>query len=108
MTTFHILKIYSEYAEKIYDGTKLYELRKDDKNIKNGDTVILLETMPNIKIRGGFLSGNTIKDSPVKIWDMYSNLLGISQEKYFDYYKDCDFAYATKIEQTFLTNLVTL
>jgi predicted transcriptional regulator len=104
----HILKIYSEYADKIYDGTKLYELRKDDKGIIAGDSVILVETKPEIIIRGGFLAGNTVKDTPKNIWDKYQELLGISQENYFRYFDNVATAYAIKIDSIFSTNTVKL
>lgn len=37
----HILKTWTEYFNKIEDGTKTFELRKDDRNFKVGDILVL-------------------------------------------------------------------
>jgi len=101
MTDKRILKIYSEYADKIYAGTKKYELRKDDKNIKKGDKVLLLEITDELIIKGYFVAGETIIDIPENIWTNYHNLLGISKEKYFAYYQGVKTAYCINIESSF-------
>lgn len=39
----HELKILPEYFEKVLDGSKTFELRKDDRGFKVGDILILRE-----------------------------------------------------------------
>jgi hypothetical protein len=39
----HTLKCWSEYFIEIFEGRKTFELRKDDRNYKVGDTLILEE-----------------------------------------------------------------
>ena len=39
----HELKILPQYFEKVWDGNKTFELRKDDRNYKVGDNLRLLE-----------------------------------------------------------------
>ena len=39
----HELKILTEYFFAVEDGTKTFELRKDDRNFQVGDTLILKE-----------------------------------------------------------------
>ena len=47
----HELKIYPKYFEKVLDGTKTFEVRKNDRGFQVGDTVILKE-FDNIKHSG--------------------------------------------------------
>lgn len=39
----HKLKILPQYFEEVWKGNKTFELRKDDRNYKVGDTLRLLE-----------------------------------------------------------------
>lgn len=39
MTT-HTLKIYKKYADAIVNGTKTFEIRKNDRNFKVGDKIV--------------------------------------------------------------------
>lgn len=43
MTTIHQLKILSKYYKSVISGEKTFEVRKDDRNFKVGDIVILNE-----------------------------------------------------------------
>jgi hypothetical protein len=40
---YHELKIWPEYFEDVYNGTKTFEVRKNDRNFHVGDTVTLKE-----------------------------------------------------------------
>lgn len=42
----HELKILPEYFNAVRDGTKTFEIRKNDRNYHIGDTVILKEYTP--------------------------------------------------------------
>jgi len=46
MTQTHELKIWPEYYNAILDGRKRFELRKEDRNFKVGDTLLLKEYDP--------------------------------------------------------------
>ena len=39
----HELKIFPQYLQEVWDESKTFELRKDDKDSKIGDTLRLLE-----------------------------------------------------------------
>jgi hypothetical protein len=45
----HNLKIHPEYFVEVLLGTKPFEVRKNDRNFKIGDTLYLLEYCPNKK-----------------------------------------------------------
>lgn len=44
----HELKTWSEYFQQIYMGKKTFEVRKNDRNFKIGDMLILKEWLPNV------------------------------------------------------------
>lgn len=45
----HELKTWNEYFEEVFMGHKTFEVRKNDRNFKNGDTLILKEWNPKTK-----------------------------------------------------------
>lgn len=45
----HELKILPEYFEKVLDGSKTFELRKDDRGFNVGDILILREYIPGYR-----------------------------------------------------------
>jgi len=45
----HTLKTISKYFNAVCEGTKTFEVRKDDRNFQIGDTLILLEYGNGIK-----------------------------------------------------------
>ena len=48
----HYLKILPEYFEVVADGTKRFEIRKDDRGFEVGDTVFLCEWIPDDDFTG--------------------------------------------------------
>lgn len=92
-----LMSIKTEYANKILNGTKLYELRK--KPLKDEiDTVIIYSSGKVKKVVGEFTIDNIIKDSPENIWNLGESVLGISKKEFFEYYKNSKYAYAIKIK----------
>lgn len=56
----HKLKILPQYFETVKEGAKTFEIRKDDRDYKVGDTLILKEYRPLLNIENRF-SGEEIK-----------------------------------------------
>nr|WP_053434841.1 DUF3850 domain-containing protein [Sporosarcina globispora] len=43
----HELKILPEYYNEVYRGVKTFEIRKNDRDFKVGDTLVIKEYFPN-------------------------------------------------------------
>lgn len=46
----HVLKIWPQYFERIVDGTKTFEIRKNDRGFQKGDSVALREYYPDLNV----------------------------------------------------------
>lgn len=92
-----LMSIKTEYANKIFDRIKLYELRK--KPLKeNVDTIIVYSSGKVKKVVGEFKIEKIIKDSPDKIWNLGEEDLGIDKKSFYEYFKHSKYAYAIKIK----------
>ena len=54
--TLHTLKIYSEYYDAVRNGIKTFEIRKNDRDYKVGDTLRLREYDPDLETRFAYAS----------------------------------------------------
>lgn len=53
----HDLKVWPDYFAALWDGTKTFEVRKDDRGFAVGDTLLLREYAPGPdEYTGGFLT----------------------------------------------------
>ena len=99
-----IMSIKTEYADKIFDGIKLYELRK--KPLKeNVDTIIVYSSGKVKKVIGEFKIEKIIKDSPDNIWNLGDDVLGIDKKSFYNYFKHSEYAYAIKVKDVIKYNL---
>ena len=74
-----LMSIKPKFVKQIFEGIKLFELRK--------------------KIVGEFIIDKIISATPQKIYLDYGESLGISKNEYFKYFKNVDIAYAIKIKK---------
>lgn len=93
-----LMSIKPKFVKQIFEGTKLFELRKKifRREVK---TIIIYESSPTKKIVGEFIIDKIIIDTPQKIYLDYSEKLGISKKEYFEYFIDTKIAYAIKIKK---------
>lgn len=82
-----LLSIKPEFVEKIFDGSKKFEFRKN--LFKNTDvkSVVIYSTMPVGKVVGEFDIVELISDEPEKVWLKTYSHAGIDKE-FFDSYYD--------------------
>ena len=94
-----LMSIKTDYANKIFDGIKLYELRKNPLK-ENVDTIIVYSSGKVKKVVGEFKIEKIIKDSPENIWNLGEEVLGIDKKSFFNYFKNSQYAFAIKIKNT--------
>lgn len=92
-----LLSIKPEYVEKILDGSKKYEFRKNMFKRREVKTVVIYSTMPVGKVVGEFDIEKVINDEPQKVWDKTSKYAGISQDYFDEYFSGRQVAIAIKV-----------
>lgn len=92
-----LLSIKPKYADLINSGIKKYEFRRKVFKKAGGCKVFIYSTSPVKKITGVFDASVIHRDSPCRIWDMFGAYSGISEGEFFQYFRDCEIAYAIEI-----------
>lgn len=92
-----LLSIKPEYAEKILQGVKRYEFRKNIFKNRNVRTVVIYATMPVGKVVGEFDFEEVLSDSPSAIWSETREFSGISKSFFNSYFKGRETAHAIKV-----------
>jgi hypothetical protein len=69
----HYLKIAPCYFEDIASGKKCFELRKNDRDYKVGDTLVLQEWLPDIEYTGREIEKNVP-------YILYGGIFGLAKE----------------------------
>jgi len=91
-----LLSIKPEYVNKILSLEKRYEFRRRiwRKDVKQ---VLVYETLPVQAITIAFKIKNIIAAPPQILWNKYHEFSGISQDKFFEYFQNCNTGYAIEI-----------
>lgn len=92
-----LLSIKPEFAEKILNGTKRYEFRKQNFS-KNVETVVIYATKPVGKIVGEFRLKAVLEGTPEQIWQQTEKFSGIHKSFFDVYYRNRKKAYALQTE----------
>ena len=91
-----LLSIKPEYVDRILLGTKKYEYRKrlarDDI-----DTILIYSTAPTMKVVASVQVVGRLSASPTALWEKTKAHAGISREKFRDYFRGCQTAYAYEL-----------
>ena len=94
-----LLSIKPVIVEIIYSGDKRFEYRKFAFKNVDIDSIIIYSTMPVGKIVGEFKFKTIHKSTPQIIWRKTKKYSGISQDFFFDYFKNKTEACAIEIEE---------
>ncbi|MEI2762220.1 ASCH domain-containing protein [Methanothrix soehngenii] len=92
-----LLSIKPKFAESIINGRKKYEFRKNAFSKKNIGLVYIYSTTPIKKIVGIFRISKIIEDKPSTLWHQLKDEAGISEEEFFDYFKNREVGFAFEI-----------
>jgi len=94
------MSIKLQFANKIFNGEKEVEFRKIfPLKFKNTNLIFVYCTNPIRKIIGHFSLKQIIKDSINNLWEKYKNIGGISEESFFDYFRNKKIGYALEIDK---------
>ena len=92
-----LLSIYSDYVDRIKDGTKTFELRSYDPKILPGYWVIVYEPKPVQHISCVFQSEYFWCMKPDQAWETFNHCFGIDFDRYSDYFNGKSYAYGVKV-----------
>ncbi len=94
-----LLSIKPRYVEAIIDGRKKYEFRKNKFSKKDINCAYIYSTSPVKKIIGIFKIADIIEGSPRALWDQLKDDAGISEDEFFDYFRNKEMGFALEIKK---------
>ena len=94
-----LLSIKPEFVEEIIEGRKKFEYRK--KVFKRSDisSIVVYATKPYGKVVGEFEIETILEENIDKLWSDTKHLSGISEEFFYEYFKDRDSGFAIQIKR---------
>lgn len=85
-----VISIKPEFVDLIFEGSKKIELRKSSPNAQSGDLMIIYSTSPEMAVVGICMIKEVIKSTPSDIWINHSDILGIDEKRFNEYYSKTD------------------
>jgi len=93
-----LLSIKPKYVNEIVNGNKRYEFRKSVFRKRNNvDRAYIYAASPVKRIVGAFTIKTIMEEHPNELWKKCKKFSGISAVEFFDYFRDQDKGYATRI-----------
>jgi predicted transcriptional regulator len=93
------LSIKPEFVEKIFKGTKRFELRRSI-FASTVRTVVIYATAPVGKVVGEFRVGIVHRASPRLLWQAVDGTAGIDRKQFTAYFDGCEVGHAIEIAGT--------
>ncbi|MDC0826617.1 MULTISPECIES: ASCH domain-containing protein [Lactococcus] len=94
-----LLSIKPEFVEEIIEGRKKFEYRKKVFKRTDVSSIIVYATKPYGKVVGEFEVGTILEERLDKLWTDTKLVSGITEEFFYDYFKDRDSGYAIQIKE---------
>ncbi|MCL1972387.1 MAG: ASCH domain-containing protein [Endomicrobia bacterium] len=95
-----LLSIKPEFAQKIFDGTKKYEFRKNIFKRKDIKKIIVYASSPVQQVIGEFEIKDILHDDVASVWKVTKQFSGISRQFYNEYFANVNKAFAIEIGTT--------
>lgn len=99
-----LLPIKPIYVNRIFNGTKKVEYRKQVVHRKDISNVLIYATRPVCKVVGEFKIAGILSASPQELWNDTSHIGGINEADYFKYFAGHSKAYAYQIKDVMVFN----
>ena len=94
-----LLSIKPEFVEEIIEGRKKFEYRKKVFKRSDVSSIVVYASKPYGKVVGEFEIADIIEESIDQLWDNTKRFSGITEEFFYDYFKDKESGFAIKIEK---------
>ncbi|MGY4689325.1 ASCH domain-containing protein [Salibacterium sp. K-3] len=94
-----LLSIRPEYVEKIFNGDKQYEYRRNIFKNQDVDTIIVYSTKPEGKIVGELLIEKILIEDIESLWEQTKLFSGITYDFFKKYFHNKEKGYAIKIKK---------
>lgn len=95
-----LLSIKPQYVDRIFNGEKKYEYRRNLFKRLDIDTIVVYATKPVGKVIGEFKIGKILQGNPTSIWEETKMHSGILEEDYNEYFYGRDKGFAIAIKKT--------
>ncbi len=93
-----LLSIKPEFAEKIFEGTKLFEFRRAIFKNRNVKKVVVYASSPVKKVIGEFEIDGIIRSNIDELWNQTQDHSGITKEYFYQYFSNREEGFAIKIK----------
>jgi len=103
-----LLSIKPPYADAIFSGTKMIELRRVRPRVGAGDLVMVYVSSPRCSLEGAFEVEEVIEASPASLWKKFSNETGLSRAEFDAYYSGREVGYGIRIRKAWKLAPVSL
>lgn len=94
-----LISVRPRFAEMIFAGTKVVELRRLRPRIGQGDMVFVYVSSPVMALQGAFEVGEVVAGTPRSIWRKFNGGSGLRKHEFDLYYKGKKTAYAILIKR---------
>lgn len=99
-----LLSIKPQYAQRIFNGEKKYEYRRNVFKRNDIDSIVVYVTKPVGKVIGEFKIDRILEDDPEVIWEKTKMYSGIDEEAYNEYFKERKKGFAIGIKSIQIYN----
>lgn len=93
-----LLSIKPEHAAKIFNGSKVFEYRRRFTS-KEVDFAYIYASSPTQRVIGSIEISRVIKMKPTELWETTKDKSGLTEMQFFNYFYNCDIAYALEIKK---------
>lgn len=95
-----LLSIKPEFAEKIFDGSKRFEFRRNVFKNQSVNTIVVYASSPISKVIGEFEIETIIRKKLEVLWEETKDFSGISKEFYDTYFNGKEEGFAIQVKKT--------
>jgi predicted transcriptional regulator len=95
-----LISIRPRFAEMIFAGSKMVELRRVCPRISPGDLALVYVSSPAKELQGAFEVGKVISASPSALWRKIGKKAAIGRKEFFAYFHGKAEAHALVVKRT--------